>query len=347
MREPTPLVVRQDEPFNAETPLAGGSPFITPVDEFYVRSHFPVPEAGRELVVDGLVERPLILSVGEIERLPTKTVVTTMECAGNGRHYLDPPIPGVQWRLGAVGTASWTGAALVDVLELAGVLPTAVEVVFRGRDRGLPSRSTTACHYERSLQLDHPVVNRCLLAFAMNEQVLTPEHGAPLRLIVPGWYGMASVKWLDRIRATTEPFRGYYQTDDYVMRSGACESPCAEMAPRAILVSPSDGSELRVGEDAPVNGFAWSGTGSVTDVQVSVDDGGTWEDADLSAENTRHPVDSSWVRWSYRWSPERRGRHVLIARARDTVGNMQPLTQVWNEGGYGNNASIAVAVNVI
>ncbi len=338
------LITRQEDPFNAETPLGPAAPNITPVSEFYVRSHFPVPEISSSggLRVGGAVAHEFTLSLDELQALPAATITTTMECAGNGRAFLSPPIAGVAWALGAVATAEWTGVPLPIILDRAEVLPEAMEIVFHGRDSGVPSRSGETCHFERSLPVSDPAIQQSFVAFAMNGQPLTPDHGAPIRLVVPGWYGMASVKWLDAVTAVTAPFHGFYQVDDYVMRSGQDIVPCREMAVRSLILNPANGARLKAGREVMVSGYAWAGAAMVDRVDVSTDGGVCWLKASVTGSTTY-----AWCRWSFSWTPETPGECSILVRASDAAGNEQPLTQVWNEGGYGNNCSIPTAVTVV
>jgi DMSO/TMAO reductase YedYZ molybdopterin-dependent catalytic subunit len=327
------LIPRQLEPFNAETPLGPDSSIVTPSDEFYVRSHFPVPQPSGVLHVDGAVEHSFALSMADLQSMHAITITATMECAGNGRARLSPPVTGVSWGLGAVANATWTGVRLRDVLDRACASKSAVEWVFAGGDRGSPAEGASPCEYARSLPISDPIVDEALLAYEMSGEMLPLDHGGPLRLIVPRWYGMASVKWLERVTAVTETFTGFYQVDDYVMRSDAGDVPCREMAVRAVILSPSADSLVAEGKLTVVSGFAWSGSGSVTRVELSVDGGKTWRDAEVvDAEQC------GWARWTVDWIPSV-STAELLARATDSAGNEQPLAQVWNSRGYGNNAA--------
>jgi len=331
--ELTDLVVRQQDPFNAETPLGPQIEPLTRTEHFYVRSHFAIPDSWRGLAVDGLVSRPLQLDLDEVKRLPRASVTTTMECAGNGRIFLDPPVGGVQWQLGAVGTAEWSGTGLESILALAGVKPGAVEMVFQGSDRGAVAEKGQVA-FARSLPVHDAGINSVLVAYEMNGEPLTPAHGAPLRLVVPGWYGMASVKWLERITAAGEPFRGYFQVDDYVVIDDAGVRPCREMEIRSIIVNPTPNSAVPVGQPILVRGFAWSGRGALTRVELSADGGITWTQAGLAAPVGTHV----WQSWQLDWTPAAAGAHCLLVRAHDSAGNTQALEQVWNVKGYANNA---------
>ena len=215
------LVIRQKEPKNLETPFGRVDSFVTPMELFYIRSHFPIPPldvASYRLEIDGAVRDPLSLSYQELRRMPSETRVATLECAGNGRVFLVPQAEGAQWGLGAVGNAEWTGVPLVDLLERAGLSEDICEIVLEGADRGTPKEPPIPPNpiaYARGLPRDKATGREVLVAYQMNGRDLSPDHGYPVRAIVPGHYGMASVKWLTRVRAVREPFRGYWQTSDY------------------------------------------------------------------------------------------------------------------------------------
>ena len=327
------LRVVSEEPFNAETPLEALRGVLPPAELHFVRSHFTFPDHPGVLIVDGGGE-PLRLTLEDLLRRPARTLPATIECAGNGRAFLDPPVAGEPWRLGAVGTAEWTGVPLAALLGEVGIAPGSVEVLFRGADSGTPAGLGRTIAFERSLPL--PVPADAIVAYAMNGRPLSAEHGAPFRLIVPGWYGVASVKWLLEIRAIATPFRGFYQADRYVI-DGA---PLSEMAPRAVIAMPGDGSTVPPGP-AIIRGYAWSGRTTVDRVDVSVDGGATWSRATLGPANGY-----AWRTWELAWEPQGTGSAVLLARAIDARGERQPLEQVRNALGYRNNAAQPVTVEV-
>ena len=286
------LVVVSAEPFNAETPLHEQFGLITPTRRHYVRSHFTVPSWPGRLVVDGAVRHQLTLSLVDLEAMPSSTMLVTLECAGNGRAFLDPPCPEEQWGLGAVSTAEWTGVPLADVLRLAEPEDRAVEVRFAGADQGTPKALGRSISYERSLPIAEVRDGEVLLAYAMNGERLTADHGAPLRLVVPRAYGMASVKWLARITALCVPFQGFFQRDRYVI-DGA---PLGPIAPRAIIVSPVEGTRVN-GDGFLVRGYAWSAVAPIKEVAVSDDASRTWHAAELGPSRTAR----AWCEWSSRY----------------------------------------------
>ena len=328
------LVVVTRDPFNAETPLGAQIGVTTPNGLHYVRDHFPIPRWER-LVVDGRVQRPLSLGLADLAAMPTRSLVVTLECAGNGRAFLDPPAPGEQWRVGAVGTAEWTGVPLRHLLELARLEPEAVEVLFAGADSGKVAGREIA--FERSLPLARALDPAVLVAFAMNGEPLPTEHGAPLRLVVPGAYGMASVKWLARVSAIDRPFRGYYQAERYVLDG----EPLPPVAPRAVIAFPSDGA-LIVGP-ITVRGYCWSGASPVARVEVSDDGGASWAEAEIEPAVSPY----AWRRWQLAWAPRAPGDAHLVARAWTEDGECQPLEQRrLGSLGYMNNAARPVSVRI-
>ncbi len=325
------------EPFNAETRLDQQFGLITPTRRHYVRAHFAVPTWPGRLVVDGAVRHQLSLSLADLEAMRSLTMLVTLECAGNGRAFLDPPCPAEQWGLGAVSTAEWVGVPLADVLRLAEPENRAVEVRFTGADEGVPEDLGRRISFERSLPIAGALGGEALLAYAMNGERLTADHGAPLRLVVPRACGGAWGKWLPRVTALTEPFRGFYQHDRYVI-DGA---PLGPMAPRAVIVSPAEGTRLR-GDEVRIRGYAWSGAAPVAAVAVSDDAGTTWHDAEVAASRDAR----AWCEWSLRWRPRAVGEVELLPRATDAAGRVQPLRPVRNELGYANNAARPVRVRV-
>ncbi|MFE6177222.1 sulfite oxidase [Streptomyces sp. NPDC056464] len=317
---------------------------ITPPGLHYVLTHYDIPYVPDgtpwHLALDGRVHRPLRLDLAGLRTFPPVTTRVTMECAGNGRALLTPRPVSQPWLVEAVGTADWTGVPLRLLLIEAGVDPSAVDVVFTGADHGV--ERGVEQDYQRALPLavalgDEPEV---LVAYAMNGAPLPPQHGRPLRLVVPGWYGMAQVKWLREITVVDEPFTGFQQAVAYRLRRHAEDEgePVTRIAPRALLVPPGFPdfmSRARVVRPGPVDleGRAWSGRAPVTRVEVSVDGGRTWEDAEPTPDDGQR---WAWRRWRHRWTATP-GEHVLSARATDAGGHSQPLDQPWNRGGFANN----------
>ncbi|HZQ49093.1 MAG TPA: sulfite oxidase [Candidatus Dormibacteraeota bacterium] len=323
---------------------------ITPLGLHYLLMHFDIPDvdaATWRLHVGGRTRRPLALTLDDIQSRPARTLAVTLECAGNGRARTHPRPLSQPWLNEAVGTAEWTGTPLRGILEDAGVLDGAATVVFTGLDRGV--QGEVMQHYERSLSLGEAQRDEVLLAWAINGQPLPPQHGFPLRLVVPGWYGMTSVKWLRSITVTDEPFGGYQQARAYHYRvvDGDTGDPVTRMYPRALMIPPGVPdfmSRTRFVTPGPVRltGRAWSGRGAIVKVEVSTDAGATWRDADLEA-----PVSElAWRGWSFKWDANRPGEHELCVRATDSSGNTQPVDQNWNLEGVQNNAVQRVRVRV-
>jgi sulfane dehydrogenase subunit SoxC len=317
---------------------------ITPVGLHYLLIHYDVPDVEPDawrLRVGGLE-----LSLDELRARPAVEHTVTMECAGNGRARLEPRPVSQPWILEAVGTARWRGTPLAPLLEEAGVPDGTVEVLFTGLDRGIEGGDEQS--FQRALGLEEAMRGEVLLAYEMNGEPLPPQHGFPLRLVVPGWYGMTNVKWLSRIEFLDEPFAGYQQSWSYRVRQTEDEAgePLQRMHPRSLLVPPGIPEFLTrertvpAGE-VPVEGRAWSGLAPIASVEVSDDGGSSWAAAEL--EPAGEPW--AWRAFSYRWDAQP-GEHVLCSRARDEAGNEQPVAPPWNLGGYANNAVQTVRVTV-
>lgn len=328
------LLVLSEEPLNAETKLDRQRGMTVPAGRHYVRTHFGIPDAPREVLITGEVRVPRSVTIDAVRRLPSRTLAVTLECAGNGREFLKPPTPGEQWGLGAVGTAEWTGAALHSVLQDE-PLPAAVEVLFRGADEGTPMDLGKHIAYERSLPIDIARGDDVLVAYAMNRKPIPPEHGGPLRLVVPSWYGMASVKWLAEIRLIDRPFDGFFQKERYVIEG----RPLRRIEPRAVITSPLDGSDVR-GEPLEVRGYAWSGRAPLDRVELA-DGERALGVMTASADAARF----AWHEFVFRISLDP-GEHELVARAVDRDDNTQPMTPNWNSLGYANNAVRPVRIRV-
>ncbi|MDQ3257918.1 MAG: sulfite oxidase [Acidobacteriota bacterium] len=340
-QQPAGLIIRQKQPENLEFPFSTLDSFLTPNNRFYVRSHFPVPRldvAAWRLRVEGAVARPLELSLAELLAMPARTATATLECAGNSRIFLVPAVRGVQWEAGAVSNAAWMGVPLAEVLERAGVQPNAVEVVLEGADRGEIAEGPKPAgpiNYARSLPLAKALEPSTLLAYRMNDQELPAAHGYPLRAVVSGWYGMASVKWLARIVVTERPFDGYYQTVDYSYWERQNGLPVlralGEMQTKALIARPAMGEAVQASTAYRVHGAAWTGDAEVTKVEVSTDGGRGWADARLIDT----PVRYAWRRWEYEWrTPPQTGRYTLMARATDARRRTQPLKHDPDYGTY-------------
>lgn len=333
----TGLNIVSEHPLNAEPHLDAFQEQVTPTDLFYVRNHFDVPEILAQtwkLSVNGEVSKPQQFTLKDLKALPTRKVSVLLECAGNGRSTLTPPIKGTAWNLGALSQAEFSGVSLHHLLEVVQPAHDAIEVLFTGADQG-KVRTGETVSYARSLSLEianHPDV---LLAWEMNGESLPPNHGYPLRLIVPNWYGMASVKWLNQISLIDQPFDGFFQTGDYVFvdAEGIPDgTPLRQMLVRSLILNPTAESAHQIGT-IEISGIAWSGAGEIIDVSISTDDGSNWRAANL--ESPRSPY--QWTRWHIQLEMDQQGEFRLLARAADSAGNVQPIKPVWNRGGYGNN----------
>jgi DMSO/TMAO reductase YedYZ molybdopterin-dependent catalytic subunit len=336
---------------NSGMPLEAMRDDVTPPGLHYLLTHYDMPdidETSWRLQVNGRVRRPMTLSLTDLQRRNSRTMRVTMECAGNGRARMSPRPISQPWLVEAVGTADWTGVPLREVLHEAGVDPDAVEIVFTAIDHGI--ERGVEQDYQRALPLGDALGDDVLLAYAMNGAPLPIQHGFPVRLVVPGWYGMAHVKWLREITAVDKPFRGFQNTEAYRLRQDADEigEPVTRIRPRALLIPPgfpdfmSRERIVRVGV-VPLSGRAWSGWAPLAQVQVSTDGGASWHDAELAVDTAGR---WAWRRWSYAWDATP-GRHVLTVRARDADGDTQPIEHRWNRGGFAENSVQRVPVTVV
>jgi DMSO/TMAO reductase YedYZ molybdopterin-dependent catalytic subunit len=336
-------------PLNAETPLELLTDYLTPNELFFVRSHWipRMPDLKTwRLVVDGDVKTPLRLTLAELKAMPRAEATCVLQCAGNGRALQNPAVPGVQWSYGAVGNARWSGVRLREVLSRAGVRrPQAKHLHLFGSDD--PPGKVPPFH--RSIELDK-AMDDCILAYEMNGQPLPPQHGAPVRLVVPGWAGDHWMKWLVRITVSPAPQTGFYMDTGYRWPITPGEPgvtfkpeemrPLTELAVKSNITSAP--KKLRVGTAAEIRGFAFSGAPDIARVEISDDDMKSVQQAQLDPRHAPH----AWRLWSYRWTPKRVGMHRLSVRATDSRGAVQPATPVWNQSGYLYNAWHSVQVEV-
>ena len=347
------MIVRQSEPQNLEMPFASLSEWKVPTEQFYVRSHFALPKIDPKsfkLVVEGHVENRLELTLDDLKKLGDETTPLTMECAGNGRVFLSPAVRGLQWAHGAVGNAEWTGIPLGALLDRAKPKTGASDVVFSGADRGAIAADPATpgpIPFSRSLPLAKAKKPETMIAWGMNGEPLTASHGAPLRAIVGGWFGMASVKWLSRIVVTDRPFQGYFQTMDYsyyVRPTGPDPEtvPVTEMLPKAAIARPGPNEIVPVGKPYAVFGAAWSGESKVAKVELSADGGKTWTEVKLADK----PKPFCWVLWKIDWTPKAAGPAKLLARCTDERGGTQPETRDPDRRSYAVNHLIPVEIQV-
>jgi DMSO/TMAO reductase YedYZ molybdopterin-dependent catalytic subunit len=348
------MLVRSARPEDLEMPLSGFSDYITPIDRFFVRTHVYTPRievSEWRLMVTGDVGAALTLTMGELRRLPATELVSVLECAGNGRGFYEPSMPGLQWGDGAVGNGRWRGVRLADVLERAGVRPSAKEVLFNGADAPIGAMPD----FQRSIPIEKALDPRTLLAYEMNGEALPVQHGFPLRVVAPGWAGDSWIKWLTSISVLDREHDGFWMARAY-RHPGRPVPPGTAVAPermqpvtnlrvKSVIADPLDDARVIPGTPVTIRGAAWSGDrGPVVAVDVSVDGGRTWQPATLRRADR---TDFGWRLWQYRWTPPREAYYTILARARDAAGNTQPFDQEWNPSGYAWNVIPRVRVNVV
>lgn len=333
--------------YNEGTPLEALDGRLLTPDQFYVRSHFPTPvglEDGYRLTVSGLVGEPIQMTVAELRQFPQRELNVTLECAGNGRTALDPKAPGTPWGFDAAGVATWSGVAVRDVLDRAAFDAQALHLLAIGADSGDADGSVIP--YSRSIPLSQALHPDTLLALDMDGRPLTTEHGAPVRLIVPGFYAMASVKWVVELSVRQSEFHGWFHEERYcyVEDSLAEEgAPVTEMRVRSLIASPTEDQTVTRGETITITGSAWSAQEGVAEVSISTDGGQSWGQATLADPQGRYASRG----WTFEWTPDTPGSHEIVSRATDGHGRSQPLTQRWNRLGYGNNIVHRTTVTVV
>ena len=337
------LIVRSPRPINLETPLRELTGDVTPNDLFFVRNNYDGPvidPAAYTLTVDGEVENPLTMRLDDLRRLPQVTQTITLECAGNGRSFHKPPASGLQWEHGAVGTAGWRGVRLADVLQLARPRATARHVVPDGNDT---PPTPQAPDFIRSHPIQKAMEPHTMIALEMNGQPVPHLHGGPARLLVPGWVGSASIKWMTKLTLADKEWGGPFMARSY--RSPRVDDPnqtysLQSVECKSIVVAPVDGASLAAGPQT-VTGFAWAGEGTVVAVDVSTDGGQTWRPASLVGPESRY----AWRRFELGWTAAP-GMHTVMARASDSLGRHQPASRPRDPQGYRWNVIHAVRVNV-
>ena len=346
------MIIRSINPQDFEMPLDGFQTFLTPLDTFFVRTHVYAPKvdlASWKLQVSGEVTNAVAFTMDELKRLPRAEVIGVLECAGNGRSFYDPPVPGTQWRYGAVGNARWAGVRLADVWKKAGVKNSARELIFDGADVPIGKMPD----FQRGFPIAKAMDPNTLIAYEMNGEPLPMAHGFPLRVVAPGWAGDCWVKWLQGIQVLDKEFDGFwmksaYRRPEYPVRPGeavdaAKMKPVASLRVKSVIATPLDGASLAPGQKTKIAGAAWAGDqGPVSAVDVSVDGGRTWRAAALAGQPSRY----GWRLWEYSWTPPHDGFFNLMARARTMSGDIQPLTQEWNPSGYQWNVVHRVGVAV-
>ena len=348
------LIVREREPDNLESPFAALDGPVTPNTSFYVRNHFAVPDVDAEswsLTVDGAVEKPLTLSLKDLQALPAETTRATLECAGNGRVFLVPKKEGAAWQTGGVSTADWTGVALAEVLRQAGVKSNAVDVVFEGHDAGTPEKPAhpkPPVPYTHSIPIARAMSGRPLLAYRMNGEPLPRAHGYPVRLVVPGFYAMASAKWLKRITVTTAKYHGYFESTEYCTwaeQNGVpTRVPLTELNVKSQIARPAFGEAVPAGRPYRVYGAAWTADTTVAKVEVSTDGGKHFAAATLLGD----ALPNAWQLWEYAWTvPAQPGPATLMTRATDGRGRVQPMERDAALESYAIHHVVAHPVDVV
>jgi DMSO/TMAO reductase YedYZ molybdopterin-dependent catalytic subunit len=344
------MILHNDRPEDLEMPGKYFDTWVTPVDVFFVRQHLPRPSPidpeGYRLTVNGMVSKPLELTLADLRKLPQYTVPATIECTGNGRGFFNPKVPGIQWKRGAIGNAEWRGPRVSDILKLAGAPESAAYLETDGADTGLLSTPD----FVRSLPMDKALHPTTILALAMNGE--TPQiHGFPARLIVPGWDGTSSVKWVVRMSAVAQQNGGFfmnpgYRFPKYSLPPGTPARPAElevieGMPVKSAITTPEDQASVPMGT-VSIRGFAWAGEQAIERVEVSTDGGSRWHDAELSPQK----LPFAWRLWHLEWRPAEPGYHTILSRATDTAGRVQPIVATWNPSGYLWNAIDHVGITV-
>jgi sulfite oxidase len=345
------MILRSFRFVDLETPVGYFNTWLTSVPHFFVRNHMHEPSQldAREwrLSVGGEVEKPLTLSLAELSKLESHSVVNTLECAGNGRSLHRPQVPGIQWGKGAVSTARFSGPGLRDVLQRAGVKSSGKHVMFRGLDE-VPGKVPP---FIRSIPIEKALDADTLIATHMNGSPLTKHHGFPARALVPGWIGAASCKWLTEVKVLDSEFVGNFMSPGYRLPNQPVKSgdtvkpedthPVTGLSVKSVIAGPADGLSLKAGR-VPVHGAAWAGEADITKVEISTDGGATWSPAKLGHEQAHY----AWRLWSYDWKAPKPGDYTLQSRATDSLGRTQPATPAWNPSGYLYNAVDEVKIHV-
>lgn len=345
------LIIRSVRPPDYETPVALLDSWITPVEHFYVRQHMPIPTgvdaSTWTLQVEGEVDSPVTLTLDDLRKMPSATITTVLECAGNGRAFFDPPVAGIQWEKGAVGNARWTGVRMGDVLKRVGVRQTGRFVTMNGADRGMGQQPD----FIRQVPIDKALHPDTLIAYEMNGEPIHPLHGFPLRAIIPGWEGAYSIKWLTTLRVLDQEFDGFWVASGYryptkTVAPGAAVDP-KDMAPltglvvKSLITKPLDAAVIAPGK-IDVAGFAWAGETDIARVDVSTDQGATWQPARLVGDRAKY----AWRRFEYTFQATRPESYLIMSRATDANGKTQPIVPAWNPSGYLWNAPDSVRVEV-
>lgn len=341
------LITKSLYPENKETPIHFLRKWVIPEKYFYRRNHFPyplIPQDAFYLTINGHVRNPLKFHYDDILAMPSKKLLVTLECSGNRRSKFKPKVYGEQWEDGAVSQGWWKGVPLSYLLNIVEPLPSAIEVVFEGYDFGKKPDIDGIHPFARSLPINEIFNQDVLLAYEYNDAPIPYHHGFPFRLVVPNWYAMASVKWLNRITVIDRKFMGPFQTVDYVYypKKDSNEGfPVTKINVVSTIQKPLNYSIIEFKEHM-IEGLAWSGTGKIIKVEVSLDNGLSWHDADLHQNTERY----SWTMWTYKWKPNNEGEYTILSRATDSSNNTQPEEPMWNKKGYGYNGVSKIHVKL-
>ena len=349
-QEKTGMNVLSKRPEDLEMPLSAFTDYITPIEHFFVRTHVYVPTVNLNdwrLSVDGEVATPLTLTMDELKKLPSVQLDSVVECAGNGRGFADPPVPGLQWTNGSVGNGRWRGVRLAEVLKRAGIKDSGKEILFNGADVPIGAMQD----FRRTITVKKALDQNTLLAYEMNGVSLPVKHGFPLRVVAPGWASDSWVKWLTNITVLDKEFDGFwmknaYRKPDHPIMPGESLPPelmvpVTSLRVKSVIATPVDKSFVKLGDPVNVRGVAWSGDkGPITSVDVSTDGGRTWKSADLGTDKSQF----GWRLWAFSFRPDRDSYYNIMARATDASGDKQPFAQEWNPSGYGWNVVQRVGI---
>lgn len=342
------LTTRSLEPENQETPIHFVENDIIQTPLFYRRNHFSYPKltySNYFIPISGLVSTPLLLSMQNILQFPAKIIEVVLECAGNKRSFFEPKVFGEQWEKGAMSQGIWKGVPLRTLLEISGINEAAKEVVVEGYDVGKRTDIDKEFSYSRSLPLDKALHPDTIIAYEYNNQPLSLKHGFPFRLIVPQWYGMASVKWIKQISVIGSDFTGPFQKIDYMYYPNQDNDdgahPVTTMNVNSTIQQPLDMASLNTGKHE-IKGIAWTGKGSIIKVEISMDNGKTWSNAEVKKYNSGY----KWVSWSFDWKAAKKGNYTIMSKATDSYGQTQPFKPFWNRKGYGYNAIDYIKVKI-
>jgi sulfite oxidase len=352
-RKKVNMIVRSQRPMDLEMPLDGFLTEWTPVERFFTRSHHYEPKVDLStwrLEIEGNVTKPLKLTMETLRKMPKIDMPAVLECAGNGRAFYEPSMPGIQWEYGAVANARWAGVRLADVLKLAGVEEKSMEVLFDGADVPIG----TMPEFQRSIPIGKAMDPDTILAYEMNGEPIPSLHGFPLRLIAPGWAGDCWVKWLTRIEVRRTPFDGFFMKTAYrrpprAVKPGssvdpALMNPVTILSVKSVIATPLDGAEVEVGKPMVVRGVAWTGGDTrVTAVDLTFNGGVTWTQPQPGPYANQY----AWRTWQYTFTPSEEGYLRMGSRATDGAGSTQPFVAAWNPSGYLYNAVQMIGVNVV